>query len=118
MSRTDKDDPYWVRGFYDEYAVAFHDWDCEKRGFGRTRPCDIDDLVGIGCLWVPDGWPWRRYWTPSREDRRKAYYGPERAHVRAVLRAAARGFNANGETDIEPGPRQHRHGVWRGGWWD
>jgi hypothetical protein len=44
------------------------------------------------------------------------YYGPERARVRDTLRAARRDYNAHGDTDIEPFPRQHRHGLLYD-WW-
>lgn len=57
-------------------------------------------------------------WTPGRQDRRDLWFGPERASVRDQLAAARRDYNAYGDTDVEPEPRQHRHAIWGGGWWD
>lgn len=48
---------------------------------------------------------------PNHEDRRLYYHGPERRRTRDSLRDAARDWNANGDTDVEPDTRQHRHSV-------
>lgn len=79
-----------------------------------ARECDIASPQGLCGRWQP----YRHHCDPSADDRRNAYYGPERAHVRGMLRAAAREYNAHGDTDVEPEPRQHRHGPWRHGYWD
>lgn len=59
----------------------------------------------------------RCYERPKKDRRRVEFYGPERAHVRDILRAAADDYNTYGETDSEPDPRQHRHATWAGGYW-
>lgn len=55
---------------------------------------------------------------PDPVRRRLGWYKPERSHVRLVLLAAITDWNTNRDTDIEPDPRQHRHNMWAGGWWD
>lgn len=132
VSRTDKDDPYWVRGRYTDRRRAQHHWNCDSgapayawgaysTGDG-SHSCDLDDPHnggwGRGCYWHPldrDLFPYTT--RPDRDEIRDRYFGPERTHIRDPLRAAARDWNTHGDTNIEPVNRQTRHSEWRGGWW-
>lgn len=90
-----------------------------------VRECDIDgpakNRPRRSCRrWGHPQPGHRYYWAqgPRAEERHLLFYGPERAHVRDVLRQAVDDYNTYGETDIEPEPRQTRHATWYGGWWD
>lgn len=62
-------------------------------------------------------YPWVHETAPTL-DAHLFWWGPARAQMRDVLRAAVADWNTNGATDLEPEPRQHRHAMWGGGWWD
>lgn len=95
----------------------------------RTRECDLDSPMKgrarrYTCHYEADHdfevWSRNRrgYSPPSKERRRLGYFGPERAHVRDTLRAAAADWNTYGETDIETIDRPSPTSDWYGGYWD
>lgn len=78
-----------------------------------VRDCDLDTPGN------PDGPRWRTCTYDTVADfPNRCWDGPERAHVRDTLRAAAADYNAHGDTDIEPVTRQNRRSPWKGGYWD
>lgn len=122
MSRTDKDTPRWVRAQHAADAVIHHTYGCDLSPFrprepAHERPCDLDARDGRCYRWDRNG-TGRYYDDPSNAEIHLGYYGPERAHVRDLLRGAVREYNAHGETDLEPVTRQHRHTTWTGDYWD
>lgn len=145
MSNTDKDKPWYVRA---EWYEPSHGKGCEfswrsglrSRFFPPERPCDLPPepvrsnycqgyrqgwrirySTHDPCHWVPV-WPGgRRYnytWGPTKEDRHKGWYGPDRADVRNLLVRARQEYNGSRGTDVNEPVQHHRHGPRTGGWWD
>jgi hypothetical protein len=135
VSRTDKDVPYWVAA---DYYIPDHAG-CEfvrQRWLwagAERRECDLPESPvrkhrrlryswrtrnSARCAWLPD---WdstpghgRAGWPPHGTPRwfvRARYHCPQRREARDVLRAAAADWRANGDTDLEPVPRQGRHSA-------
>jgi hypothetical protein len=127
MSDTDKTDPYWVKNYRAAVVQVRHHHTCPESSSGAlVRAAFGEVCAGVTgkreSLCRPfstafpnpaaERFPW---WGKAvRHD----WYAPERAYVRASLSDARRDYNANGETDVEPVGRQHRHGMWNGGWRD
>ena len=136
MSRTDNDTPPWLYQPLEPYHVCrqFH-----SRFWQRFRDnCDLPTEppqtwdrnwanslhASQHCRWMVAylDYPERkyRYWARRYGPRMRPYthttfYGPDRAQARDRARQAIADFRANGDTDIEPEKRQHRHSVqW---WW-
>lgn len=100
--------PRWRFPEHEHTRYKFHaDWSCET--------CVAQPEVPTCDLYFDRGYGWQVSKVygdhPNREDRRLYYNGPERRRVRDVLHGAARDWNANGDTDVEPDTRQHRHSV-------
>lgn len=68
--------------------------------------------------WVDDRDRWPYGMRPSSSQRHTSYYRPERAVVRNALRHAAQEYRGTGDVDTIVPTRQHRHSLWRAGWWD
>ena len=121
MSRTDKDAPGWVRTMNAPHAVTHHVYGCVLHPYRSTsvaeRACDIDTRDGRCYRWDRDH-VYRYYSRPGQAEIHSRYFGPERAHVRDALRAAARDYAAYGDTDLEPLTRQNRRSTWSGDYWD
>lgn len=131
MSRTDKDEPHWVRGLHSETRTPSHHWDCEasqehhgawRRSSTPLRECDLDNPHTHGwrhaCSWAPNDR--HKYTWTSRppKDLIHDYYGSERGYVRDLLHEAIKEYQGSGDTDVDVVNRQHRHTPWGGGWWD
>lgn len=125
MSRTDKDVPNWVTA---EFWRPNHHFRCQA-GRPAGRPCTLPDNPvrqhpvriswrgrGSGCYW----WPELRYkgYTPSSQDRRWYWWGPDRARVRDACHKAMQEYNGSGESEAEVPQWNHRHNPLHGGWWD
>lgn len=89
-----------------------------------TRACDLDDdskpRTWRTCRWRPDNWRrmrMSRHHRATRADLRYGYWGPERAHCRVMLAAAAREYRTDGTVWSELGGQQHRHATFSGSWW-
>jgi hypothetical protein len=127
MSRTDKDVPNWVRT---EYYTPHHARRCPNGWWNADRHLDVQEctltptpvraspstLKETSCHWSPS-WVWKNY-TPSSQDRRWYWWGPDRARVRDACRKAAQEYNGSGETEIEVPQWNHHHTPISGGWWD
>lgn len=123
MSRTDKDDPDFVRARRSTQARTIHGRNCVHAPHpdpDRVHPCDADTTrtyaTGACHTFANDRDRWYDTVTPAMTHMH--WYRPERAHVRVSLLNAARDWNMHGDTDVEPNPRQHRRGPWTGGFWD
>lgn len=141
MSRTDKDVPWWVAA---EWYVPEHRY-CREAGSSRRswqyspwgdRECDLPEspihhnpymrarwrgrAKEVHCFWEAE-WPWRlryRYtWGPTREDRRLAWWGPDRRRIRDECRKAAQEYRGTGDVEIVVSTRHHTHSPAKG-WWD
>jgi hypothetical protein len=125
MSRTDKDKPCWVTATWYEP----HHGLCTKSRWSSRYPCDLPEFP----VRSAEAYSWRskthcswvvhhenrfccRY-SPSREDRRLGWWGPDRRAKRDSLRSAAKEYRAAGEVETEPPVRQHTHSPAKG-WWD
>jgi hypothetical protein len=144
MSRTDKDAPWWVQT---DWYLPMHEmcqagpyaryrWQTSQRG---ARECDLPETPvrkaksyrrrsiwrlteeQMHCYWEPE-WPWeqRRYsftWGPRREDRRLAWWGPDRRRVRDECRAARKEYRGFGDVETDVSKLHHNHAP-RKGYWD
>lgn len=132
MSRTDKDMPGFARATW--WAPQHYRCGNPPDGLwwwgywttGGYRACDLPDRPvrqfqqwrrPPHCHWSPVEetgryrCPYYSQRSPSREDRRVHYWGPQRRAARDDLRMAAAQYRARGEVDVEPDVGQHRHGV-------
>ena len=121
MSRTDKDEPWWVRAQWWEPAH----YRCPHATRAGRRECDLPPapnlrqyhrrkLVSVG----------RRSWEPSddlvyfllrppppKSFRDDVWTRPQRRAVRDACRAAAKEYRGDREVDTEPPTDQHRHNA-------
>lgn len=130
MSRTDKDQPWWVAAQWWEpqhYRCPNARRWREVRG---DRACDLpaEPVVGreawcrrLRCRWVPI-WPARRdgrvlvQSAPPRWFVNHIDTAPTRRRVRDDCRRAVQEYRATGEVDVIPPTDQHRHcATWL--WW-
>lgn len=127
MSRTDKDEPLWVRA---EWWVSRHL--CADYSSGML-PCDLTDLDvekyrthrigdnGIVCYWKPVE---DKIFSPRRYHRRSPpgwythhrWWNPQRVLERDVLLDAKKDWNSNGDTDIEV-ENCNPHNSAQHSWW-
>jgi hypothetical protein len=127
MSRTDKDKPCWVTA---EWYTPFHGYHCRYGWLATQYPCDLPEnpvrsasayswgRSETKCSWVVHHE--NRYccrYSPSREDRRLGWWGPDRRAKRDSLKSAVKEYRAAGEVETEPPVRQHTHSPAKG-WWD
>lgn len=126
MSRTDHHMPHWVTANWYEpvhfRCVNGRHWTDRHRD---RLLCDLPDrpvrhhpvrshwraTAGTRCTWEPDWTGVRPYSRPPRWYVEHVWHNPERVRVRDVLRAAAAEYRGSGDTDLEPEPRQARHGA-------
>lgn len=133
MSRTDAHMPHWVTATWYE---PVHDHRCRfsdrwMAGYGGRdpRPCDLPDRAvrhrpgafrrpgrqlfpgETRCSWEPDWFGVSRWPRPQRWFVEHVWHNPERVRVRDLLRLAAAEHRGSGGTDVEPEPRQARHGA-------
>lgn len=114
MGKTDKDRPYYIRAR--DIGEEFHrhaDWR------GNPLECDLYDdhrndrwQRRNNCGWTL---PYCFGGVPSAYVS-LVYHWPQRRQERDACRDAMRDWNANGDTDIEPEPRQARNSA-RWMWW-
>lgn len=87
------------------------------RRYDETVPCAVCDLIPepATCNYrIPGRYYWRLtklYGEHVPADVVNMYEHVDRQKTRLALRDAARDWNANGETDIEPDVTQHRHAA-------
>lgn len=133
MSRTDKDQPLWVRAewFEPRHRCGWHlryQLDRETGEFSRQGwEFDECDLLGgpvrevNHTTWWRDK-PMRCRWMPVWDRRRPGrgaprwfvrlqFTGPGRAHVRADCRRATAEHRGCGEVEVIPPTTQHRHSA-------
>lgn len=131
MSRTDKDQPYWMLS---EYWAAHHE-SCQYATWRRgRRECDLPPepirqhperhngrtrLYRPSCTWWPT---WDYYYRPYGPRGvptwfvRAYFTRPDRRRVRDECDSARQEYNATGEVDTIPSVNQHRHQA-RRDWW-
>ena len=133
MSRTDAHMPHWVTCTWylpDHHGTCPHNTEGWQRRTIPDQPCDLPDIpvrrapklvrrVRRGvfppgetrCTWGPD-WtgvsPWPR---PPRWYVEHVWHNPERTRLRGELARARAEWNGSGGTDVDPEPRQARHGA-------
>jgi len=135
MSRTDKDQPWWVRS---ELMVPSHSVSCEHR-IPRYHPadhtCDLSPEPPARtkpngpkprmfrkehCTWEPE-WPWKRRYKytrpPFKRERHLDWWGPARARDRDAVIKARQEYHGCGQVDEPKVMPQHRHASIKG-WWD
>lgn len=115
MSRTDHHRPRWVRE-NDSLELRYFAHHCHWR-HRRYAGCVVGPRYGrsdergedITCGWQLDA----KHWSSNAPKwyRDHVYINPARTHEREVLTEARKEWNGSGHTDLEPEPRQHRHGA-------
>lgn len=129
MSRTDAHRPAWVQKFDPSMpAVIEHDHrrgECRVESFDEARDY-ATSRTHPRWRYPHDFAPCQRSWSRGYGWQVSVIYGEhvpgdvcndyermDRQDGRRVLRAAARDYNANGNTELEPVPARHRHkGIW------
>src|ERR1700730_5842061 len=118
MSRTEKDDPDWVKGIKDPHHTISHDPKCEEYPgirYGRNRPpveaCDVDKANWSGrqvydhCHYVPrrgtrsSMYEWFGQTCSPHWYRHHIFENPKRTEERVKLRKATQQYNGSGDTD-------------------
>lgn len=122
MSRTDKDNPRFI---------SPSGWYKPRHYCSRNNPCTLPDLNSIKyareiikisrsrCFWYVHHSTYEWYLQFGRPPKwfvDHVYHNVMRRDSRDSLRKAIADHRANGDTDVEPEPRQARHSA---GWlWD
>ena len=115
MSRTDHHRPTWVRENDErEPRRMLHLCSGRSRGLdhcvvGPSHRRGDPNGEGITCGWVLD----TKHWSSNAPKwyRDHVYTNPVRTREREILTEARKEWNGSGDTDLEPEPRQHRHGA-------
>lgn len=127
MSRTDAHAPHWVScELYEPAHRCVNAIHTHWSAVGYPGECDLPDTpvrrrpVLSGWRWRPESprCTWQPTWDgvsawprPPRWFVEHHWHNPERRRVRDTLLAAVADWRANGGTDVEPAPRQARHGA-------
>ena len=133
MSRTYKDQPYWVRVKDPKnlrYAVHHHSvFGLSYTPYNSNTPIHFADHCTIDEPYTKDAQRTKpcyyrllsphRYDYTTKEMRHNAYWEPMRTDERIVLRNAVKDYNSYGEIDEDFFLQEnHRHACYGGVYWD
>lgn len=114
MSRTDKDNPFWVDTWWEAWHACRGGKPCSLAAEpdGKFHADDGARTCWNRCHWFPL-WPTERHYapTPPRWYRRHRWYAGDRFRARTACAAAAAEYRATGAADVEPPTVQHRHNA-------
>jgi hypothetical protein len=112
VSRTDNTDPDWLRAMSHPRGYLYHSCSNIYRWQREALPCDANlprprskgEAQDRNCGWTM---PYSSYVSPSRQDCRIYWWGPERRREREDLRDMAREWNSTGEIESDDFPNYH-----------
>lgn len=104
------------------WTITWEEHSRSARVYARVpvapHECDIDLVHGRCTRWIEDRDRMPYTGPIGKANRRTYYWEPERAAVRSSLRRALAEARYGGDVDEIVPTAQHRHAMFRGGWWD
>lgn len=129
MSKTDKDEPWWVQATWWRPQHYYCQYDLERGRWEKQplyRVCDLPPRPVVApprfgrkygpsqCVWDPD-WPWPGGYPSGPNTAPPKWFvdhvghNMERRRARDECLAARKEYRATGEVDVCPTVEKHRH---------